>query len=111
VSSAVVFATIQKLIKNERFRPNVSQSLDLLNGNLNTLFLNGLLPNRVPLLFGERFTTVLDDVRTGSLVRNSLFSFGKADGLFIPVKLGSLTDVAPGLFDPLKDSAASAGQP
>jgi hypothetical protein len=52
------------------------------------LFLNGLLPNSAPLLFGELFTTVLCDVLTGFLVRNYLFSFGTADGLFIPVKLG-----------------------
>jgi glyoxylase-like metal-dependent hydrolase (beta-lactamase superfamily II)/predicted DCC family thiol-disulfide oxidoreductase YuxK len=35
--------------------------LDLLNGKLTILFLNGLLPNTVPLLFGELFTTVLYD--------------------------------------------------
>jgi hydroxyacylglutathione hydrolase len=35
--------------------------LDLLNGKLTILFLNGLLPNAVPLLFGELFTTVLYD--------------------------------------------------
>lgn len=35
--------------------------LDLLNGKLTILFLNGTLPNTVPLLFGELFTTVLYD--------------------------------------------------
>jgi hydroxyacylglutathione hydrolase len=35
--------------------------LDLLNGKLTILFLNGVLPNTVPLLFGELFTTVLYD--------------------------------------------------
>jgi len=35
--------------------------LDLLNGKLSILFLNGFLPNTVPLLFGELFTTVLYD--------------------------------------------------
>jgi len=35
--------------------------LDLLNGKLTILFLNGLLPNTVPLLFGELFTTILYD--------------------------------------------------
>ncbi len=35
--------------------------LDLLNGKLNILFLSGMLPNTVPLLFGELFTTVLYD--------------------------------------------------
>jgi len=35
--------------------------IDLLNGKLTILFLNGVLPNSVPLLFGEFFTTVLYD--------------------------------------------------
>jgi len=35
--------------------------LDLLNGKLTILFLNGVLPNTVPLLFGELFTAVLYD--------------------------------------------------
>ena len=35
--------------------------LDLLDGKLKVLFLNGVLPNAVPLLFGELFTTVLYD--------------------------------------------------
>jgi glyoxylase-like metal-dependent hydrolase (beta-lactamase superfamily II)/predicted DCC family thiol-disulfide oxidoreductase YuxK len=35
--------------------------LDLLNGRLTILFLSGFLPNLVPLLFGELFTTVLYD--------------------------------------------------
>jgi hydroxyacylglutathione hydrolase len=35
--------------------------LDLLNGKLTILFLNGALPNAVPLLFGELFTAVLYD--------------------------------------------------
>jgi glyoxylase-like metal-dependent hydrolase (beta-lactamase superfamily II)/predicted DCC family thiol-disulfide oxidoreductase YuxK len=35
--------------------------LDLLDGKLTILFLNGLLPNAVPLLFGELFTTILYD--------------------------------------------------
>ena len=37
------------------------KQLDLLNGKLTILFLNGLLPNAVPLLFGELFTTILYD--------------------------------------------------
>ncbi len=37
------------------------ERLDLLNGKLTILFLNGILPNTVPLLFGELFTTVLYD--------------------------------------------------
>ena len=35
--------------------------LNLLDGKLTILFLNGLLPNTVPVLFGELFTTVLYD--------------------------------------------------
>ena len=35
--------------------------LELLDGKLTILFLNGTLPNTVPLLFGELFTTVLYD--------------------------------------------------
>jgi glyoxylase-like metal-dependent hydrolase (beta-lactamase superfamily II) len=37
------------------------QRLELLDGKLTILFLNGFLPNTVPLLFGELFTTVLYD--------------------------------------------------
>jgi hydroxyacylglutathione hydrolase len=37
------------------------QRLDLLDGRLTILFLNGMLPNTVPLLFGELFTAVLYD--------------------------------------------------
>jgi hypothetical protein len=47
-------------------------------------------------------------ILTGFLVRNSLFLSGTADGIFIPVKLGYLIDVAPGLFDPVTDSAPAA---
>jgi glyoxylase-like metal-dependent hydrolase (beta-lactamase superfamily II) len=35
--------------------------LDLLDGRLTILFLNGPLPNAVPLLFGELFTTIIYD--------------------------------------------------
>jgi len=35
--------------------------LDLLDGKLTIFFLNGLLPNAVPLLFGELFTAILYD--------------------------------------------------
>jgi glyoxylase-like metal-dependent hydrolase (beta-lactamase superfamily II)/predicted DCC family thiol-disulfide oxidoreductase YuxK len=35
--------------------------LDLLDGKLTILFLNGPLPNAVPLLFGELFTTIIYD--------------------------------------------------
>jgi len=33
----------------------------LLNGKLTILFLNGMLPNTVPLFFGELFTTIIYD--------------------------------------------------
>ena len=35
--------------------------VDLLNGKLTVLFLNGMLPNTVPLLFGELFTAIIYD--------------------------------------------------
>ncbi len=38
---------------------------------------------------------------TGSILFNSFFAFGTASGLFIPVKLGYLDDIAPGAFDPV----------
>ena len=41
------------------FARTYHERLDLLNGKLTILFLNGILPNTVPLLFGELFTTVL----------------------------------------------------
>jgi hypothetical protein len=43
------------------FARTYHKRLDLLNGKLTILFLNGLLPNTVPLLFGELFTAVLYD--------------------------------------------------
>lgn len=43
------------------FSRTYHQRLDLLDGKLRILFLNGFLPNAVPLLFGELFTTVLYD--------------------------------------------------
>ena len=43
------------------FARTYQQRLDLLSGKLTILFLNGFLPNAVPLLFGELFTTVLYD--------------------------------------------------
>jgi len=43
------------------FTKTYHHRLDLLNGKLTILFLNGFLPNTVPLLFGELFTTVLYD--------------------------------------------------
>jgi glyoxylase-like metal-dependent hydrolase (beta-lactamase superfamily II)/predicted DCC family thiol-disulfide oxidoreductase YuxK len=43
------------------FARTYHKRLDLLDGNLTILFLNGMVPNTVPLLFGELFTTVLYD--------------------------------------------------
>jgi glyoxylase-like metal-dependent hydrolase (beta-lactamase superfamily II)/predicted DCC family thiol-disulfide oxidoreductase YuxK len=43
------------------FARTYNKDLNLLNGKLTILFLNGMLPNAVPLLFGELFTTVLYD--------------------------------------------------
>jgi ribonuclease/clavin/mitogillin len=43
------------------FARTYRKRLDLLNGKLTILFLNGVLPNAVPLLFGELFTVVLYD--------------------------------------------------
>jgi hypothetical protein len=43
------------------FARTYQRRLDLLDGRLTILFLNGLLPNAVPLLFGELFTAVLYD--------------------------------------------------
>ena len=43
------------------FARTYHKELRLLNGKLTILFLDGLLPNAVPLLFGELFTTILYD--------------------------------------------------
>lgn len=43
------------------FARTYHKRLDLLNGKLTILFLNGMLPNSVPLLFGELFTAVVYD--------------------------------------------------
>ena len=43
------------------FARTYHKRIDLLDGKLTVLFLNGILPNTVPLLFGELFTTVLYD--------------------------------------------------
>lgn len=45
----------------EVFARTHNKRLELLNGKLTILFLNGALPNTVPLLFGELFTTILYD--------------------------------------------------
>ena len=58
----VVWAGIKASTERVRvfFRTH-HKRLDLLNGKLTILFLNGILPNTVPLLFGELFTTILYD--------------------------------------------------
>jgi hypothetical protein len=38
---------------------------------------------------------------TNSVLFNSFFALGTADGLFLPVRLGYQTDVKPGAFDPV----------
>lgn len=55
---AGIKAAIQRL---SIFARTYHRRLDLLGGKLTILFLNGLLPNAVPLLFGELFTTILYD--------------------------------------------------
>lgn len=58
----VLWAAIRTAIQRLRvFTRTYHRRLDLLDGKLTILFLNGLLPNAVPLLFGEQFTTVLYD--------------------------------------------------
>ena len=55
---AGIMAAIQRL---SIFVRTYHQRLDLLDGKLTILFLNGFLPNTVPLLFGELFTAVIYD--------------------------------------------------
>lgn len=43
------------------FARTYHKRLEFLNGKLTVLFLNGMLPNAVPLLFGELFTAILYD--------------------------------------------------
>ena len=43
------------------FARTYHRRVDLLDGKLSILFLNGFLPNAVPLLFGELFTAILYD--------------------------------------------------
>ena len=43
------------------FTETYGKRLELLDGKLTILFLNGVLPNTVPLLFGELFTTIMYD--------------------------------------------------
>jgi glyoxylase-like metal-dependent hydrolase (beta-lactamase superfamily II)/predicted DCC family thiol-disulfide oxidoreductase YuxK len=58
----VVWAAIRAALERTSiFFKTYHRRLDLLNGKLTILFLNGTLPNAVPILFGELFTTVLYD--------------------------------------------------
>ena len=58
----VIWAGIKAALQRTSiFARTYHKRLDLLDGKLTILFLNGLLPNTVPLLFGELFTTVLYD--------------------------------------------------
>ncbi|PYV95986.1 MAG: hypothetical protein DMG89_19475 [Acidobacteria bacterium] len=43
------------------FSRTYHRRLELLNGKLTILFLDGMLPNAVPVLFGELFTTIIYD--------------------------------------------------
>jgi len=58
----LVWAAIKAMMQRfSIFASTYHAQLDLLDGKLTILFLNGFLPNSVPLLFGELFTTVLYD--------------------------------------------------
>lgn len=58
----VVWASVKAAAQRASiFARTYHKRVDLLNGKLTILFLNGALPNSVPLLFGELFTTVLYD--------------------------------------------------
>ena len=58
----MVWAGITDAVRRLRiFTRTYRKRIELLNGKLTILFLNGTLPNTVPLIFGELFTTVLYD--------------------------------------------------
>jgi predicted DCC family thiol-disulfide oxidoreductase YuxK len=58
----VLWAGISDAARRMRlFARTYRKRIDLLDGKLRILFLSGALPNAVPLLFGELFTTVLYD--------------------------------------------------
>jgi hydroxyacylglutathione hydrolase len=58
----VVWAAVTAVAERIRiFTRTWRRRLQFLDGKLTILFLNGALPNSVPLLFGELFTTVLYD--------------------------------------------------
>src|ERR1700722_10523830 len=58
----VAWAGIKAAVQRTNvFARTYHKRLDLLDGKLTVLFLDGMVPNVVPLLFGELFTTVLYD--------------------------------------------------
>lgn len=58
----VIWAGVKAGVKRiNLFVRTYHEQLELLDGKLNILFLDGLLPNAVPVLFGELFTTVIYD--------------------------------------------------
>src|ERR1700739_3729029 len=58
----VLWAAIQAAAQRTSiFARTYHERVDLLNGKLSILFLNGMLPNAVPLLFGELFTAIIYD--------------------------------------------------
>jgi len=58
----VLWAGIKAAVQRTTiFARTYHNSVDLLNDKLTILFLNGMLPNTVPLLFGELFTAIIYD--------------------------------------------------
>jgi len=58
----VLWAGIKAAIQRTTiFARTYHNRVELLNGKLTILFLNGMLPNTVPLLFGELFTAIIYD--------------------------------------------------
>jgi glyoxylase-like metal-dependent hydrolase (beta-lactamase superfamily II)/predicted DCC family thiol-disulfide oxidoreductase YuxK len=58
----VLWAGIKAAVQRTTiFARTYHNRVDLLNGKLTILFLNGMLPNTVPLLFGELFTAIIYD--------------------------------------------------
>jgi glyoxylase-like metal-dependent hydrolase (beta-lactamase superfamily II)/predicted DCC family thiol-disulfide oxidoreductase YuxK len=58
----VLWAGIKAAIQRATiFARTYHNRVDLLDGKLTILFLNGMLPNTVPLLFGELFTAIIYD--------------------------------------------------
>jgi glyoxylase-like metal-dependent hydrolase (beta-lactamase superfamily II)/predicted DCC family thiol-disulfide oxidoreductase YuxK len=58
----VMWAGIKAAVQRTTiFAQTYRNRVDLLDGKLTILFLNGMLPNTVPLLFGELFTAIIYD--------------------------------------------------